>query len=235
MGFSLYLAMTAAEIATCQNMPEKLAYMACHFSPYGTGLSNFPEYLPEHALLILNDRTPVCGHDPGLVASQLQQAAEEFSCCGVLLDLQRPGNPETDRVVDAVVNAIAQSVAVSEYYAANRDCPVFLPPPPLRIPLNKYLAPWQGREIWLEATPDAETVVLTTEGCQVNSLSLFCVPEDSFTDESLHCRYQIKTEADRAVFHIERSGQLLKDMLEEANRLGINTFVGLHQLLHEED
>lgn len=233
MGFPLYLAMTAAEIAACQVLPPKLAYMACHFSAYGTGLSNFPDYLSENALLILNDRTPVCGHDPQLIATQLQQVMEAFSCSGVLLDLQRPGNPETDRVVDAVVNAMAQPVAVSEYYAANRDCPVFLSPPPLRMPLKKYLAPWQGREIWLEAAPDAETVTVTGQGSQVSPLPLFCVPEDSFVDKVLHCRYQAQLLTEQIKFHVERNGELLKDMLEEATDLGVTTFVGLHQLLHE--
>ena len=233
MGFPLSLAMTAAEIAACEVLPPKLAYMACHFSPYGTGLSNFPDFLPPQALLILNDRTPVCGHDPHLVAAQLQQVMEEFSCSGVLLDLQRPGNPETERVVDAVVEAIPGPIAVSEHYASDRNCPVFLPPPPLRMPLKKYLTPWQDREIWLEAAPDAETITVTDQGSQISSLPLFCIPEDGFTDPGLHCRYETILEADRAIFHVERSGKLLMDMLEEAAELGVATFVGLYQLLQD--
>ena len=233
MGFPLYLAMTAAEIAACDNLPTQLAYMACHFSPYGTGLSNFPDFLPENTLLILNDRTPVCGHDPQLIASQLQQVIDDFSCCGVLLDLQRPNNPETSAVVDAVVSAIPGKAAVSEDYARNRDCPVFLSPPPLRMPLQQYLAPWSGRDIWLEVAPDAETITITSQGSRTTPLPLFCIPENSFVDVALHCRYQIEMQQAFVNFHIERSGQLLQEMLISAQELGVSRAVGLYQLLRE--
>lgn len=233
MGFPLYLAMTAAEINLCEKLPQNLAYMACHFSAYGTGLSNFPAELPADTLLILNDRTPVCGHDPALVAAQLKQAAEEFSCCGLLLDLQRPGNPETGQVVAAILATMPGFVTVSEHYARDRDCPIFLPPPPLRMPLEDYLQPWQGRDIWLEAAPDAETVAITKDGCSTTPLPLFYVPENSLVDEKLYCRYQIHLEEDRATFHIERSGPLLQQMLNKAQSLGVSHGVGLYQLLKE--
>ena len=45
MGLPLYLAMTAAELSAAEALPRKMAYMACHFSLYGTGLSNIPEQL----------------------------------------------------------------------------------------------------------------------------------------------------------------------------------------------
>ena len=76
MGISHYLAMTAEEIATTDILPEHTAYMACHFSPYGTGLTNIPESLPKNAILILNDRIPFCGHDKALIAKQLAQLME---------------------------------------------------------------------------------------------------------------------------------------------------------------
>lgn len=233
MGIPLYLAMTAAEIATCQELPPQLAYMACHFSAYGTGLSNFPEVLPENTLLILNDRTPVCGHDPMLIANQLQQVVEDFSCCGVLLDLQRPENSETAQVVKAILAEMPEKTAVSEYYAKDAACPVFLPPPPLRMSLENYLSPWQGREIWLEIAPDAETATITPEGCRVSPLPLFCVPEDSFVDVALLCRYQIRQQKEQVDFHVERSGQLLQEMLCKAQGLGVSRAVGLYQLLRE--
>ena len=58
MGISHYLAMTGVEIAAAEALPENIAYMACHFSPYGTGLTGAPEVLPKHSMLILNDRIP---------------------------------------------------------------------------------------------------------------------------------------------------------------------------------
>lgn len=233
MGLSLYLAMTATEIAACEALPPNLAYMACHFSPYSTGLSNFPDSLPENALLILNDRTPACGHDPKLIANQLQQLIEDFSCCGVLLDLQRPDNPETAQIAAAVVSALPGLTAVSDLYAKNLNCPVFLPPPPLRLSLFKYLEPWQDREIWLEAAPDAETITVTAQGSQSTPLPLFCVSENCFIDEALYCRYETQILPEQISFHIERSGRQLEDMLTQAHALGVARAVGLYQLLHD--
>ena len=47
MAIGRYFAMTAAEIRGCSALPAGIAWMACHFSPYGTGLSNLPPELPE--------------------------------------------------------------------------------------------------------------------------------------------------------------------------------------------
>ena len=88
MALPLYLALTAAEFQNCSSLPEHAAWMACHYSPYGLGLSNIPKDLPQGSMLILNDRTPPCRHDPELIARQLGEIAERFQCGGVLLDFQ---------------------------------------------------------------------------------------------------------------------------------------------------
>ena len=56
MALPLYLAQTALEMGG-NSLPGRLAYMACHFSPGGQGLSNVPELLPSGAILILDDST----------------------------------------------------------------------------------------------------------------------------------------------------------------------------------
>jgi hypothetical protein len=86
-----YLAQTREEFAVCPSLPEHPAWMACHFSPYGTGLSNLPEALPKGSLLILNDRTPVFGHDPLQVAAQLEESVVRLECSGILLDFSQSG------------------------------------------------------------------------------------------------------------------------------------------------
>ena len=86
-----YLAMTPAEFNSVSQPPPDFAYMACHFSPYGTGLGNLPTVLPPKSLLILNDRTPIKGHDPDLVLETIEQLTENSPCDGLLLDFQRPG------------------------------------------------------------------------------------------------------------------------------------------------
>ena len=83
MPLPIYLAMTAAEFRQNPAISGKIGWMACHFSPYGTGLSNCPTELPPGSMLILNDRTPVCGHDPALIAAQLAEMATQLNCSRV--------------------------------------------------------------------------------------------------------------------------------------------------------
>ena len=73
MGLHCYLAMTAREINQCPLLPSKIAWMACHFSPYGTGLVGLPEKLPQGSLIIVNDRIPIRSHDPGQIVYQLRK------------------------------------------------------------------------------------------------------------------------------------------------------------------
>jgi DNA-binding NarL/FixJ family response regulator len=66
-----FLAMTAAEIRNISVFPGKIAWMACHFSPFGLGLSNLPRALPVGSLLMVDDVTPPRRHDPVFIAEQI--------------------------------------------------------------------------------------------------------------------------------------------------------------------
>lgn len=231
MAFPCYLAMTAAEFAQTQALPERVAWMACHFSPYGTGLSNCPERLPKGAMVILNDRTPIHGHEPALIAQQLQEITDRAEASCVLLDLQRPDCPETAAVVQALVQELSCPVGVSDAYAQGLSCPVFLPPPPLDQPLAEHLAPWKGREIWLEAALDAETVTLTQEGPQFTPVSRWKGPETGFQDPALHCHYRVEVQENQIRFTLFRTHEDLEALLGEASALGVTQAIGLFQEL----
>ncbi len=224
----LYLAMTAAEISANPVLPSPLGYMACHFSAYGAGLSNLPEALPEGSMLILNDRTPIAGHSPALVAAQLTQTARELRCSRLLLDFQRPGEPEALPILEAILAQAPCPAAVSALYAKALACPVFLPPVPLCTPLSEYLAPWTGRELWLEAALDAQTVTVDADG----SRSAFCPPPDGplpHRDEALCCHYQLALDRDKAIFTLARTREDLHLLMERAENVAC--FVGLYQEL----
>lgn len=231
MTVSCYLAMTAAEIRCASQLPEKLAYMACHFSPYGTGLSNMPNSLPSNAILILNDRTPICGHDPNLIAQQLSQIVTDQACEAVLLDFQRPGNPETAALSAVIVSKLPCPVGVSELYAPDLPCPVFLSPVPLNQPLSAYLSPWSGREIWLEGALDAMAITVTREGSHSSEIPYTSPPENSHTDPSLLCRYSIRSSPDNILFTLYRSEDQLGKLISQAENLGVNKIIGLYQQL----
>lgn len=231
MALPLYLAMTAAEMQENTPLPSNFAYMACHFSPYGTGLSNLPPWLPENSMLILNDRTPICGHDPALICSQLSDIIEQWQCSGLLLDFQRPGCEETAILAKHLVAVLPCPVGLSALYAESASCPVLLPPPPLDEPLECHLAPWSGREIWLEAALDGLRLTLTAEGCKATPIP-FPALSGGFVEEQLHCHYQIQTYADRAEFILYRTLEDLNALLEEAESLGVNAAIGLWQELN---
>ena len=224
-----YLAMTASEFHAGSPLPCPAAWMACHFSPYGTGLSNLPPALPKGSLLILNDRTPVFGHSPERISQQLAEAAERLECSGILLDFQRPGEERT-QAITAAIAALSCPVAVTPPYAEGLDCAVFLPPPPMTTPLQNHLAPWQGRTIWLEAALQQQCVRVDKAGSTAlpwDGDSLPC----PHTDDLLHCAYRTEVHSDHIDFFLCRDAVQLRALLEEGQQLGIRRFVGLYQQL----
>ena len=227
-----YLALTAAELAGCREPPEHMAWMACHFSPYATGLSNLPKALPPGSLLILDDVTPPHGHNPVLIAQQLLQCTEALGCYGVLLDFERAACAETEAIAKHLAATLPCPTAVSANYAGDLDCPVFLPVMPPSVPLEAYLSPWKGREIWLEIGLEGELLTLTQQGCEATPLSYLNPEMEGFADKELHCHYTIETNEKAARFTLWRTSEDIKQLLEEAETLGITAAVGLFQELH---
>ena len=164
MAIRPFLAMTAAEIRGTETLLPKTAWMACHFSPYSTGLSNLPKALPPGSMVILDDITPIHRHDSETIAAQLRPRLDALKCSGVLLDFQRPGYEEAELLAERLSEALPCPVGVSALYGRGLNCPVFLPPAPLDVSLANYLAPWNSREIWLELALDGEIITLTPAG-----------------------------------------------------------------------
>lgn len=231
MALPLYLALTAPELFAAGTLPKHLAYMACHFSHCGAGLSNFPQALPEGSMLILNDSTPALQHDPLLIGNQLAEAAERLQCSCVLLDLQRPVNGLTLQIAEAAVLALSCPVAVSEGYAAQLKCPVFLSACRPDISLREYLKNWQGREIWLETALSTTLITVDKVGSRLapeHPCDPTLLPHRS---ERLHCHYKIESKPEQVRFTLQRTQEDLKELLAEAEALGIVGAVGLYQEL----
>lgn len=227
MAIELYLAQTAAEFASCSQKPAHMAWMACHFSPYATGITNLPPSLPEGALLILNDRTPVCGHDPKTVCKALLDTANRFRCCAILLDFQHPGCEQ----IAKEAAKLPFSVAITEEYAKTLDCAVFLSAPALHKPLSEHIAPWKDRKIWLEAATDCTRISVTEKGaviCRADPPSDEVFP---FYDDTLHCKYRTEITDNSIHFTLRRDKKELYALLAEAETLGIDRAIGLYQQL----
>lgn len=229
MAIAPFLAMTAAETRNHSVLPPKIAWMACHFSPYGLGLSNFPQRLPPHALLLLDDITPIREHDPQRITEQLLNCLESLNCHGVLLDFQRPDVPETAVLVNHLTQTLPCPVIVSESYASELSCPVFLPPVPPSVALEEYISPWEGRSIWMEIGLTGELLTLTEQGCETVPLPFPNEASEGFPEKALHCHYRIETNEKSARFTLWRTEKDLAALLEEAEGLGISGAVGLYQ------
>lgn len=228
-----YLAMTAAEIAARHALPEKIAYMACHFSPYSTGLSNIPGALPLGSLLMVNDRTPIGGHDPGRILEELGAAVERMECSGIVLDFQRPDYPETAELCKSLVQGLSCPVCVSHLYATELPCPVLIPPVPLDVLPEEYLSRWQGREIWLEIATDAARIRVTRQGAAIHPEAYPEEEETMHPEPQLHIAYRIEQTEDALLFHLRRSPAHLDSLLRSAQALGIHTAIGLYQQLYQ--
>lgn len=234
MTTNLYLAMTAAEFHASTVLPPNIAWMACHFSPYSTGISNLPEALPEGSLLILNDITPIHNHDPEVVAEQLQDCIRQHNCSAVLLDFQRYPCESSAVLAKKLVQALPCPVAVSEPFSENLDCPVFLPPCPPHRHVEEYLYRWKEREVWLEASLEGETILLTQAGAQYAPLSPGAAVDHGFCEERLHCHYRGEVHSSHALFTLWRTESDLEALCLEGEKLGVTRFVGLYQeLIHK--
>ena len=229
MGLSCYLAMTEAEIRANSTLPHHLAFMACHFSPYGTGLVNIPQRLPKGSILIVNDRVPVLHHDPQVILHQLQEVCRQLSLRGILLDFEISNCQKEREIVHTLANALPCPVCVSESYGEALTCPVFVTPP-LHRSLQNTLKKWHGREIWLDVSLYRQQYLLTREGCTPKVCSI-CPDGTYFTDEKLCCSYTFSLTEQDATFTLKRGRQEIDALMQQAESLNVALCVGLYQQL----
>lgn len=232
MAIRRYLAMTGAEFRSCESFPEKPAWMACHFSPYSTGLSNLPTDLPPGSLLILNDRIPIHGHDPERITEQLATVVARFSCDGVLLDLQRTTDDGYLPLTQFLSTALPCPVVLPASCAEGGKTPVFLGPVPHHTSVAEYLAPWSGREIWLDAALDASVLRISDAGCRREPVHDPIPGSPCHQEEKLHCHYRIDLSENSADFLLWRTAEDLDSLLAEAEALGVCSAVSLYQELY---
>ncbi len=225
----VFLAMTAGELSN--NPHPHRAYMACHFSVWGKGLSNLPEALPPGSMVLLDDSMPLQGHDPALITVQLQELIGQFQPAALLMDFQRAPTEEALGFLDVCLPQLPCPVAVPAPYAKGRKCPVFLGPPPFDRSIADYLAPWMERGVYLELALGGITVTVDSNGSRTQPLPSGLAAELPLQDDTLHCHYDVETIGDQAVFTLLRTREDTAALLREATALGIRAAVGLYQEL----
>ena len=220
----VFLAVTARELETVR--PKRTAYMACHFSAGGSGLSNMPQSLPKGSILLLDDSMPVQGHDPKTVVQQLNELASKLSLRAVLLDFQRPPTAESQKMAVFILESCSCTVAVTPAYT-KEGFPVFLPPPPVNTSLKEYLKPWN--KVLLELYSEELEITVTKEGSRFSTVS--SAAPLPLADKRLHCHYGVTVFPGKVVFTLSRSREDLSALAREAEELGVLGVVGLYQEL----
>ncbi len=226
MSLRFYLAMTEAEIRSATSLPRHIAYMACHFSPYGIGLTNIPQRLPPGSLLIVNDRVPVLHHDPQLILRQLTSAVQKLNAFGVLLDFEICNVPLTTQIVKTLLDGLPCPVAVSDVYGKELSCPIFSAPA-LHQRFCDFAPIKKGRSLWLDAYQETALYQVTSNGCTTGKSAR--LSGKSFLDEELQCRYTFSVERDSAVFTLSRQAEEMPGYLQAAGQAGVSVAVGLYQ------
>lgn len=231
MVLPLNLAMTKSEIEAADTLPAHPAWMSCHFAVGSEGISGIPEALPEGSMLILTDRESCTGHSRDLVVSQLHDAVTRLGCESVLLDFQRAPEPESKAMVHAITEALPCPTGVTEGFAEQLSCPVFLAPCPPDVPLQEHLQPWKTREIWLEAALCQERVTVTKSGTTFSRIFPVLSLSGGFFSKKLLCRYHTAVSTERITFTLFDTPETLTQKLEAARLLGVSRAVGLYQEL----
>ena len=224
---NVYLAATQREIE--EFLPKKAAYLSCHFSSSGKGLSNLPQRLPEGSLLLVDDSMPVYGHESASVAKQLCDLVARFSLKAILLDFQREWSAEAQEMAQVILGAVPCPVAVTEGYARVLGCAVFLSAVPADVAIEKYLSPWLKQGVFLELAPCGLAIEVTKDGCK--KAPSWAQKQLSLYDKKLFCHYDVQVLSDKTLFTLTRTSADLAVLAEEALRLGAIGAVGLYQEL----
>ena len=219
MGLQWYLAMYENELALCPHPPAPMAWLGCTFSGSGGGISHLPPRLPAGTLLVFSDLIPFDGHDVQKIAAQL-----DGPWAGILLDLQRQADYRA--LIESVCRQVHCPVAVTEMHAKNQDCAVFLSPP-LNIPLQTAAKPWAGRKLWADGAVGVQHFTLTETGCQVSDI---LPPDGREYPEMTHvfCRLRKDKGKDFLRYSLYRDVDALKEWMQSAQALGIETVVSLY-------
>ena len=229
MALQPYMAITSTEFYSLSRIPPRPAWMACHFSGHSSGLSNMPDTFPSNSIIMLDDSIPIQGHDPQRISNELAQLYSRIKPDGFLLDFQRTAYAEAAQLAKHLCLTLPFPVAVSHLYAADLDCPVFLPPPPLHMPLKEYLKAWAGRKIWMEIAPESQIMTVTAEGCQISPGMNADLIEPAFYHENLFCRYHTQVLKDSVIFPLQRGWQEWESLCKQAETFGISVCVGRNE------
>ena len=214
-----YLAMTDEELRLT-GKTSGIARMGCGFSGSQPALEGLPARMPADHLLIIDDRHPISRHRKDKVIRQLVACQSD----GILLDLQKPRTAASAAMVKAIAQNLSCPVAVTAPYADLTQGPVLVVAS-LHIPLQRLIAPWKHRKIWLDIPFGLQTVT----GAEAGPITPFTGEAFPQYDKFLHCAYKTRRTDQGLQFTLYRSRQMLPQLLAQAGELGVEKAIGLYK------
>lgn len=233
MSIPLFLAITAQEFPNLLSQPQKTAWMSVHFSSSGPGLSNLPHEIPQGSLIILDDQTPWSGHSIETVCREMVALLLMTRAYGLLLDFERPVEPEVvllSRALCQCCREVGCVMGAPESYAVNPDTAIFISPLPCQVPLERLRIP--GRKLWLDASPTAYQLHISAHSATGRSAEpgyISAGEPAAFTDQALCCQYRSWLSGDGIDVLLYHTTQTIEEMLEKSNADFIQLAVGLHR------
>jgi len=231
MDLSIYLAFTGVEAEAVNSHRAKTAWFGCRLSPYGAGIISTSSAVKSCDMLILTDETPIAEHDPQQVAAELVHMANSLGCEKLLIDFQRQPTVYSSAIIKEVLRRSPVPTGVSDLHAKELLCPVFLSAPPLWDSLEDHIAPWKGREIWLEAATDAACVTVSKSGSAYRQSDP--IEDHPHFDSATCTAYAFNMDKGTAYFHLRRGKSELMKLLDKATDCSIQTVIGLYQQLKD--
>lgn len=228
MAIGPYLAMTAADF---YKNPHIHFPLACMTPLDCAAWTELPDGLAMGSLLVLTDQLPIHADAVSLLCGTLSEIIFRFGCQGVVLDFQHPGQEEALAFARQLVDSLPCPVAVSDLYARDLECPVFLSPVPPDCRLSQHIAPWQDREIWLDLSTEGMEIVLTEDGSAFKPLPHFVPNTPGHQETNLHIHYAVTVDKASADFTLWRTKADLQTLLQEAEHLEVAKVIGLYQEL----
>lgn len=228
MALPVYLAMTGSEFTSCCPGNYFPAWMACHFSPYSGGLSNFPPTLPQNSLLIINDLIPPNGHNKDVITKQLLQLLDYGRIQKVLLDFQRQKSEELAALTAQIIHTLPCPVGVTWQYADGNECPILVPPIDPLVASENELKKYNDRELWLELSYSPKTVRVTGKGAVFSDGISSCASAEH-QEASLHCHYKIALQSEAILFSLYRTTDDLLSLLNASQSHNVTCGIGLYQ------
>lgn len=220
MGIGPYHLMSPGEIHKFSPSAPVAVLLCC--APFSPGLLIGPSRLPKGSVAVFTDRVTPTFHQSGRIAGELKALMKTLHSPALILDWTGELSPWLEELLKQLCGV---QLVLPPHLAGKEDSAVLVPSV-VEKSLEDLLAPWNGRQIWLDMVSSAAQLTLTRNGCEVVPWQA-SIREGDLYDETLCCQYRVETAQEEARFYLYETQQTRMKKLEKARSLGVAGAIGL--------